>query len=70
MMALAGCFIYGSSDPEESVTSGTEAGAVPDTPTATRLDEAIGRAMTEASIPGAIVGIWGLSKPGVPSRVV
>ena len=27
--------------------------------TATRLDDAIGRAMTAASIPGAIVGIWG-----------
>ena len=30
-----------------------------DAPTATRLDDAIGRAMTEASIPGALVGIWG-----------
>ena len=30
-----------------------------DDPTAGRLDDAIGRAMTEASIPGAIVGIWG-----------
>ena len=59
MMALAGCSSTGPATPEESVTSSTEAGAVLDAPTATRLDDAIGRAMTEASIPGAIVGIWG-----------
>lgn len=59
MMALAGCSSTVPVSPEESVRSGTEAGALLDTPTATRLDEAIGRAMTEASIPGAIVGIWG-----------
>ena len=59
MMALAGCSSTVPVTPEESVTSSTEAGAVLDAPTATRLDEAIGRAMSEASIPGAIVGIWG-----------
>ena len=59
MMALAGCSSTGPATPEESVTSSTEAGAVLDATTATRLDDAIGRAMTAASIPGAIVGIWG-----------
>lgn len=59
MVVLAGCSSTVPATPEESVTSSTEAGAVLDAPTATRLDVAIGRAMTEASIPGAIVGIWG-----------
>ena len=59
MLALAGCSSTVPVTPEESVTSGTVAGAVLDAPTATRLDEAIGRAMAEVSIPGAIVGIWG-----------
>ena len=58
-MALAGCSSTVPVTPEESVTSSAEAGAVLDAPTAGRLDEAIGRAMSEASIPGAIVGIWG-----------
>ena len=59
MMALAGCSSTGPATPEESVTSSTEAGAVLDATTATRLEDAISRAMTEASISGAIVGIWG-----------
>jgi len=58
-MALAGCSSTVPVTPAESVTSSTQAGAVLDAATATRLDDAIGRAMTEASIPGAIVGIWG-----------
>jgi D-alanyl-D-alanine carboxypeptidase len=58
-MTLAGWSSTVPVTPEESVTSSTEAGAVLDAPTATRLDEAIGRAMPEASIPGEIVGIWG-----------
>jgi D-alanyl-D-alanine carboxypeptidase len=59
MMALAGCSSTVPVTPEQSVTSSPQAGAVLDAPTATRLDEAIGRVMTQASIPGAIVGIWG-----------
>ena len=59
MMALAGCSSTVPVTPAESVTSSTQVGAVLDAPTATRLDDAIGRAMMEASIPGAIVGIWG-----------
>ena len=59
MMALTGCSSTVPVTPEETVTSSTLAGAALDAPTATRLDDAIGRAMTEASIPGAIVGIWG-----------
>jgi D-alanyl-D-alanine carboxypeptidase len=42
-----------------SLTSSAEASAPLAAPTATRLDAAIGQAMTDASIPGAIVGIWG-----------
>ena len=54
--ALSAC---GSNVPPTggSVTSSARAGAP--LATAARLDAAIGQAMEEASIPGAIVGIWG-----------
>ena len=56
MVALSAC---ASTSPPTggSVTSSAEAGA--QLATADRLDTAIGEAMTDASIPGAIVGIWG-----------
>ena len=58
-MALAGCSKPAPVASEEPATSSAQTGAVLDPPTANRLDEAITRVMTEGSIPGAIVGVWG-----------
>src|SRR5262249_33894561 len=58
MLALAGCSSTIPATPEEAVTSGPATAGGIDLAAAARLDEAIGRAMTQASIPGAIVGIW------------
>jgi D-alanyl-D-alanine carboxypeptidase len=55
MVASSACSSTVPSTPVGSATSGVEASA----PLATQLDAAIGQAMTDASIPGAIVGIWG-----------
>jgi D-alanyl-D-alanine carboxypeptidase len=55
MVASSACSSTVPSTPVGSATSGVEAIA----PLATQLDAAIGQAMTDASIPGAIVGIWG-----------
>jgi D-alanyl-D-alanine carboxypeptidase len=55
MVASSACSSTVPSTPVGSATSGVEASA----PFATQLDAAIGQAMTDASIPGAIVGIWG-----------
>ena len=59
MVGLAVCSSTVPPTAGGSVTSSAEAGAPLAAPTATRLDAAIGQAMTDASIPGAIVGIWG-----------
>jgi D-alanyl-D-alanine carboxypeptidase len=56
---VAACSSTVPSTPGGSLTSSAEASAPLAAPTATRLDAAIGQAMTDASIPGAIVGIWG-----------
>jgi D-alanyl-D-alanine carboxypeptidase len=56
---VAACSSAVLSSPGGSLTSSAEASAPLAAPTATRLDAAIGQAMTDASIPGAIVGIWG-----------
>jgi D-alanyl-D-alanine carboxypeptidase len=56
---VAACSSTVPSTPGGSLTSSAEASAPLAAPTATRLDAAIGQAMTDASIPGAIVAIWG-----------
>src|SRR5215213_4789244 len=56
---VAACSSTVPSTPGGSLTSSAEASAPLAAPTATRLDAAIGQARTDASIPGAIVGIWG-----------
>ena len=59
MVALAACSSTVPSIPGGSATSSAEASAPLAGTAATQLDAAIGRVMTEASIPGAVVGIWG-----------
>src|SRR5215208_6199404 len=59
MVALAACSSTVPSTPGGSATSSAEASAPLAGTAATRLDAAIGQARTDASIPGAIVGIWG-----------
>ena len=59
MVALAACSSTVPSAPGGSATSSAEASAPLAGTAATQLDAAIGQVMTEASIPGAIVGIWG-----------
>jgi D-alanyl-D-alanine carboxypeptidase len=55
VVALAGCSSAVPSPPGRSATTSAEVSA----PSVTRLDDAINRVMKDASIPGAIVGIWG-----------
>ncbi|MET0993608.1 MAG: serine hydrolase domain-containing protein, partial [Mycobacterium sp.] len=59
MVALAACSSTVPSAPGGSAISSAEASAPLAGTAATQLDAAIGQVMTEASIPGAIVGIWG-----------
>ena len=61
MLASAACSSTVPSTPGGSATSNVETSAPLAGAVATQLDAAIGRVMTEASIPGAIVGIWGPS---------
>src|SRR6202048_4397363 len=61
MVALAACSSTVPSTSGGSATSSAQASTPLVGGVATQLDAAIGQAMTEASIPGAIVGIWGPS---------
>src|ERR1700754_2059446 len=58
VLTTSGC--GGSAPPQSSSTSASSAAAKPmNDALAQRLDAAVNRAMTAASVPGAIVGIWG-----------
>jgi len=59
MVALAACSSTVPSTSGGSATSSARASTPLVGAVATQLDAAIGQAMTTASIPGAIVGIWG-----------
>src|ERR1700738_1697722 len=59
MVALAACSSTVPSTSGGSATSSAQASTPLVGGVATQLDAAIGQAMTTASIPGAIVGIWG-----------
>ena len=59
MVALAACSSTVPSTSGGSPTSSAQASTALAGASATQLDAAIGQAMTDASIPGAIVGIWG-----------
>jgi D-alanyl-D-alanine carboxypeptidase len=59
MVALAACSSTVPSTSGGSATSSAQASTPLTGAVATQLDAAIGQAMTTASIPGAIVGIWG-----------
>src|ERR1700682_595210 len=59
MVALAACSSTVPSTSGGSATSSAQASTPLVGAVATQLDAAIGQAMTTASIPGAIVGIWG-----------
>src|ERR1700704_5635721 len=59
MVALAACSSTVPSTSGGSATSSARASTPLVDAVATQLDAAIGQAMTTASIPGAIVGIWG-----------
>jgi hypothetical protein len=61
MVASAACSCTVPSTQGGSAISNVETSAPLAGAVATQLDAAIGRVMTEASIPGAIVGIWGPS---------
>jgi D-alanyl-D-alanine carboxypeptidase len=60
LLVLAGCSGDDSNtESSASATSGAEPTAEMDAAVAARLDDAIESAMAQASVPGAIVGIWG-----------
>jgi D-alanyl-D-alanine carboxypeptidase len=59
MVASAACSSTVPSTPGGSATSNVETSAPLAGAVATQLDAAIGQAMAEESMPGAIVGIWG-----------
>src|SRR6187455_1917820 len=59
MVASVACSSTVPSTSGVSSASSAEAGTPLAGAAATQLDTAVAQAMTEASIPGAIVGIWG-----------
>ncbi|MGW4480894.1 serine hydrolase domain-containing protein [Rhodococcus triatomae] len=60
LLVLAGCSDGDSNtEPSASATSAAGSTAELDAALAARLDDAIESAMAQASVPGAIVGIWG-----------
>jgi D-alanyl-D-alanine carboxypeptidase len=77
LMFVSGCG-QGSTPEATSPTSSTEASGAPatkemDAGVAQRLDEAVDKAMDQAGVPGAIIGIWGpdgdyVRTPGVADQ--